>query len=250
MKRAHVMAALVASGSASLLGATAGCNAKTATVLDNGSDGSTGGNGSSGSISECCDASAKTPCELEHGGACYDPSVTPPASEHLRKAGVHEGFGTCYGALVCWIPDTTPITPPSAVCVHDADCNGYASTGNAGHCFNGFCFCTDGTHLEDDGRCGPTLLPCAQVPSEIGSACENGTSCPEGYLAGDTALNATCGDFAAAVCCTPASKCVGPIDLQCLTDSFATKSPICVDGWMTCPAGSNPSRSMGFDAGI
>ena len=245
MQRAFSFFVLVAAA-AGALGAMGGCNAQLATVLVS-DDGATVPSTNDGSSPECpngvcpdggtsADGSTSTSDCVKLGGICLPKGESAPPT--YKPAG--PGQGTCAGTDACWVLASG--TPVGQACVKDQDCNASPEISALhGECFHGICVCNTGT-VQPNGKCGSAVTECK---NQGGTCHQMPATCPTGKIESDQSTNMTCGDFVAAVCCHDPSSCKGPsingkpVEFACC-GPIGGQGPICVNGWLTCPAQYTP----------
>ncbi len=192
--------------------------------------------GDSGSSGDCA----------ARGGVCLPTGTSAPPNR--RPAGA--GEGSCGGTDVCWVL----VEPPAGGCTIDAECNpSPAISALYGSCFHGICVCKSGYHVQPNGKCDRTSPPLC--PSQGGTCYQEPATCPADHLEGSIDSNRTCGDFVAAVCCTPEASCKGPtkdvggtrvpVEFVCCAPNDALTPPVCVSGWRTCADGNSPVAAPG-----
>jgi hypothetical protein len=222
-----------------------GCNAKLATVLSSedpasspGADASYSGPSIDGGI---VDASTSISDCKKLGGVCLPKGESAPPTYKPSLT------GQCTGTDVCWVPEGTT-SPTGQACVNDQDCNPSPEISALhGQCFHGICVCNIGS-VQASGKCGSTITDCVD---QGGTCHQQPATCPTGKIKSNESTNMTCGDFVEAVCCHDPAKCKGPaievagsgwvpVDFVCCAPNDAAVAPICVNGWLTCPANHAP----------
>ena len=154
-------------------------------------------------------------------------------------------------------PDATTGLPDLGApvfCETDSDCNDDPAVSSLrGECFEGQCFCLEGSWMQTSGRCGTAAPPCVAAggtcreSSEVGNGCLGIEPGGTGLLPTAPSANAECvtagtGD----VCCASEATCRGNPNVGCyVRGSDAAYVPPCTNGWFTCFPGDSPEIRIG-----
>lgn len=172
------------------------------------------------------------------------------ASTHLVDEDAGSGVDAASADAAAPRPD---LGEPEA-CVTDADCNDDpAASSLHGECFEGQCYCLEGSWMQTSGRCGTATPLCASAGGTCHSSSEVGTGClgvepggtglhPVAPSANTECVAASTGD----VCCIPATECRGNPNTSCyVRGTDAAYVPPCTSGWFTCFPGDSPELRIG-----
>lgn len=178
------------------------------------------------------------------------------ASTHLQDEDAGSGADAAV-AIDAASADAGVIRPDLGeleACTTDSDCNDDpAASSLHGECFEGQCFCLEGSWMQPSGRCGTAAPPCVAAggtcreSSEVGNGCLGIEPGGTGLLPTAPSANAECvtagtGD----VCCASEATCRGNPNVGCyVRGTDAAYVPPCTNGWFTCYPGDSPELRIG-----